>query len=237
MCRQGRLQPPRPISMLIVMASNGLCNTITRNVPKPASQDPAASHWTAAASATPLSMLCNASPNAAPLQDKSEACGVVIVGVIVMVVLMVVIVLMFRVVGHIVMMEAEESFDEEHHQHAGQQRDRDPANGFGTGRQGDRATVVKRRRADRASRFGSRGGVDDCVRQHVEHADSQHYAGDEAHGELHPAVRQLKPDGNHAADNRRDEDQCAIIGQQYGGHVVRSTGCRGQGIGPRASNI
>ena len=36
-----------------------------------------------------------------------------------------------RVVGHIVMMEAEKAFDEEHREHAGEQRDRDPANGDG----------------------------------------------------------------------------------------------------------
>ena len=69
--RQVWLQPPRPISMLIVIASNGLCRTITRNVPKPASQEPWLPCQTAAASATPLRMLCSARPSAAPLQDRS----------------------------------------------------------------------------------------------------------------------------------------------------------------------
>ena len=90
--------------------------------------------------------------------------------------------------------------------------------------------------------FGGRGGVEEGVRQHVEDADAEHDAGDEADGELHPAVRQLKPDRDHAADDRRDEDQCAIIGEQDGGHDVRIqddgiSGDANRAAWPRLSSI
>jgi hypothetical protein len=64
----------------------------------------------------------------------------------------------------------------------------------------------------RGQRIGQRVG------QHVEHADAEHDAGHEAHGELHPPMRKLKPNRNHPAENRRNEDQRAIIGEQNGGH-------------------
>ena len=94
------------------------------------------------------------------------------------------------------MMEAEKPFDEEHRQHAGQQPEHGPPDG------------VYEVRAGRGR------GFDQRVRQHVQHADAEHHAGHEADGELHAAVRQLKPDRDHAADDRRDEDQYAVIGSR-----------------------
>ena len=160
-----------------------------------------------------------------------------IVRVVVVMVIVIVIVIVLRVVGHIVVMEAEEAFDEEHRQHAGEERDRDPANGYGAG-----GICRLRFRGIGGSidhcGFGGRGGIEEGVRQHVEHADAEHHAGDEADGELHPAVRELKPDRDHAADDRRDEDQCAIIGEQDGGHDVercRMLDVRTAGMNPDRS--
>ena len=68
-----RLPPPAWNSVATVMASNGLCSKITRNVPKPAraGATPGSTSRTAAtlaASATPSSSECNPMPTAAPVQ-------------------------------------------------------------------------------------------------------------------------------------------------------------------------
>ena len=58
-------------------------------------------------------------------------------------------------------------------------------------------------------------------------ADAEHHAGDEADGELHAAMRQPEPDRDHAAGNRRQQDEDAIIGEQRDvGHEERSRGRR-----------
>ena len=58
----------------------------------------------------------------------------------------------------------------------------------------------------------------------MEDADAEHNAGDEADRDLHPAMGELKPNGQHAADNRRDENQRAIIGEKDSWHEVRNRG-------------
>ena len=123
--------------------------------------------------------------------------------VMVMMPVVVIVMMIVFVLGNIVVMEAEKTFDEEHREHAREQRNGDPANGHGAGRQASLNSSLGGWERD-SEAFSSRSGVDECVRQHVEHTDAKHDAGDEAHGELHPAMRELEPNGDHTADDRRD---------------------------------
>ena len=99
----------------------------------------------------------------------------------------------------VVVVEAEEPLDEEHRRRSRRPstaaRSRSAASGVGLA----------------ARRFGQR------VRQHVQHADAEHHRGDEADGDLHPAVREPNPLRNHPADDRRGDDQQAVVGERNDG--------------------
>ena len=132
--------------------------------------------------------------------------------IVVTVIMMMVFMFILVAIRNIVVVVAEEAFDEEHREHTGEQRNHDPAHRLGIDRcsRGNGSCSLERfRRGER---------VRQRMRQHVEHADAEHHARDEADGELHPAVCELKPDRNHPSHNRRDEDQRAIIGEQDSGH-------------------
>ena len=97
-------------------------------------------------------------------------------------------VFMVVVVGYIVMVEAEKTFDEEHREHAGEKRDGDPANCNCRRGIGGRNSRGGCRRVAKCY-FGRGGGIEKGMREHVEDADAEHHAGDKADGKLHPAVR------------------------------------------------
>jgi D-tyrosyl-tRNA(Tyr) deacylase len=139
----------------------------------------------------------------------------------IMAVMMLVCVGVFVTLGrrNVVMMISKKSFDEEHHQHAGEKREHRALHGIHL------SCGARRRRIGRVGGNhcgGCRGGVSDRMREHVEYGHAQHYARHEAYRELHPAMRELKPHRDHPADDRRDEDQRAIIGEQDEGHRVTS---------------
>ncbi len=95
--------------------------------------------------------------------------------------------------GHVVVMVAKESLDEEHREEAAEHP-------IHRGRDG----LVERRAL-------GEHGVGNRVGQHVQQADPQHQAGHETDGELHTPMRQPEPDRDHPAGNRRQQDEHAII--------------------------
>ena len=96
----------------------------------------------------------------------------------------------------IVVMKAEEPFEEEHRQKADEDGNGDLL--------------------DRRFHQG--------VGHHVQEPDAEHETGDEADGDLHPPVGEVDPDRQPAADQRRQQDQPAIEEEQHPGRHQDTSG-------------
>ncbi len=94
------------------------------------------------------------------------------------------------------MVEAEKPLDKKHRHQPGEHPEHDGKNRF----------------MDRQRRGSER--LLQRMRQHMQQPHTEHHASDKTDSAFHHPMRQPKPNGDHPADDRRAEDEQAVVGQE-----------------------